>query len=101
MERLTADACRCTRLKTSHAFHSALMDPMLEPFRAFADGIDYRPPRIKLVSNVTGRVLEAGTIPNASYWTQHVRAPVRFADGIDALRALGAGRCWKWARTRY
>ncbi|GAB3971820.1 hypothetical protein GCM10029978_047710 [Actinoallomurus acanthiterrae] len=82
---------RTSRLRVSHAFHSPLMEPMLEPFRAVVADLDLRPPRIPLVSNLTGRV--AGDEPaTADYWVRHVRETVRFADGIRALRAAGITR---------
>jgi len=71
-------------LTVSHAFHSSLMEPMLEQFRRVAESIDYRPPRISLASNVTGQLIEAGEI-DADYWCRHVRQPVLFNQGIKAL----------------
>ncbi len=79
---------RCTILKTSHAFHSSLMEPMVEPFRDFADSCDLKPLQAPLVSNLTGEVLEPGAGPSADYWADHVRRPVRFAQGIARLAEL-------------
>jgi acyl transferase domain-containing protein/acyl carrier protein len=79
---------RATRLPVSHAFHSPLMTPMLEAFRAAARGVAYRAPSLDLVSNVSGT--RAGAeIATADYWVRHARAPVEFARGMAALRALG------------
>jgi len=91
LQRLTAEGFRCTRLKTSHAFHSALMDPILEPFRHYAAEVEYRPLQLKLVSNVSGEIMAPGTTPGASYWAEHIRRPVRFAEGVAALTSLGCG----------
>ncbi|MEU1860525.1 type I polyketide synthase, partial [Micromonospora aurantiaca (nom. illeg.)] len=80
---------RVKELSVSHAFHSRLMDPMLEEFRSVVAGLDWRVPRIPIVSNVTGAVADAAEITEPGYWVRHVRQPVRFADGVAALRALG------------
>ena len=72
------------QLEVSHAFHSTLMNPMLEEFRRVAESIQYYAPQLKLVSNVTGQVATE-EIATAQYWVNHVVAPVRFADGIKTL----------------
>lgn len=79
---------RTTALDVSHAFHSPLMDPMLPDFAQALEPIDFAPPTLRLVSNVTGAVADAG-IASADYWVQHVSAPVRFADGMTTMAGLG------------
>ncbi|HEX4701677.1 MAG TPA: type I polyketide synthase, partial [Pseudonocardiaceae bacterium] len=77
------------RLSVSHAFHSARMDPMLDEFRRIAETMDFRPPQIAVVSNITGRLADADELCSPEYWVRHVRETVRFADGISWLRDAG------------
>ncbi|MEB3905137.1 type I polyketide synthase [Mycobacterium ulcerans] len=88
-DRLTGQGCRAHRLAVSHAFHSALMEPMMVQFGATISGIVAHEPRIALVSNMTGQLAAAG-YGTASYWVEHVRKPVRFADGVALAESLGA-----------
>ncbi|WKB53464.1 type I polyketide synthase [Eleftheria terrae] len=75
-------------LKVSRAFHSPSMAPMLDAFREVAAGIDYRPPQLPLLSNLTGR-FESERFTTADYWVDHVRHTVRFREGVEALLARG------------
>lgn len=73
------------RLRTSHAFHSTAMEPALEPFRAAVAAVRLRPPRIPFVSNVSGTWIEAVEATDPDYWARQLRAPVRFAAGLDTV----------------
>ncbi|HZC51439.1 MAG TPA: acyltransferase domain-containing protein, partial [Mycobacterium sp.] len=88
-DRLAESGRRVHRLAVSHAFHSALMEPMLDEFAQLLDGISAAPPRIALVSNLTGQLAGDG-YGSAQYWVDHVRQPVRFVDGVRAAESLGA-----------
>ena len=87
-------------LQTSHAFHSAAMDPILEPLAEFIRGVTLRPPTLPYVSGVTGAWITEAQATSAEYWARHCREPVRFAEGLATLAAdlapllleLGPGR---------
>ncbi|ORW85268.1 polyketide synthase [Mycobacterium sp. IEC1808] len=81
---------RFHRLAVSHAFHSPLMEPMIETFEAAVSDISPEELRIPLVSNVSGQLAGPG-YGSARYWAEHVRRPVRFADGVRAAESFGAG----------
>jgi acyl transferase domain-containing protein/acyl carrier protein len=78
------------RLRVSHAFHSPLMEQMLEQFGEVARGISYAPPRIPIVSNLTGRPA-VEELSSSEYWIRQVRETVRFAEGIGWLGSQGIG----------
>jgi len=73
------------RLHTSHAFHSRMMDPMLENFRRVMDKIDLKPPCIPYISNVSGTWITAEEATNPDYWVSQIRNPVKFSQGLDTL----------------
>ena len=83
--RLTRQGVTCQRLHTSHAFHSPMMDPILEPFMERVKRVKLNPPQIPCLSNVTGIWLTAEEATTPAYWAKHLRQTVRFADGLRQL----------------
>ena len=86
--KLEQEGVKVTPLVVSHAFHSPLVEPMLDAFATAAGTVQYAAPLFDLVSNVTGE-LAGPRMASAAYWRDHVRAPVRFADGMRALAGAG------------
>ncbi|WP_437719645.1 type I polyketide synthase [Sorangium sp. So ce448] len=80
---------KTSRLRVSHAFHSAHMHAMLEPFGRIAERLTFHPPRIPIVSNLTGKLASAEQLCSPDYWVRHVRHAVRFLDGIRTLEDQG------------
>ncbi|NBH04807.1 acyltransferase domain-containing protein, partial [Amycolatopsis sp. SID8362] len=83
--RLAAAGRKTKRLRVSHAFHSPCMDAVLQDFRRIAEGVRYAPPALPVVSGVTGEPLTAEQACAPEYWTEQVRATVRFADCVTWL----------------
>ncbi|UMB67478.1 type I polyketide synthase [Mycobacterium paraterrae] len=88
-ERLRAQGRRVHRLAVSHAFHSPLMEPMIEEFTSAARGLAVNSLTIPVISNVTGE-LAGDDFASAGYWERHIRAAVRFADSIRFAHSAGA-----------
>ncbi|MFI8972880.1 SDR family NAD(P)-dependent oxidoreductase [Nocardia asteroides] len=82
---------RTHRLRVSHAFHSALMEPMLDEFAAAIDGLAFARPGITLVSTVTGAPV-TDEMSDPAYWVGQVRDTVRFADAVTTMAGLGVSR---------
>ena len=90
---LGARGVRTQRLSVSHAFHSPLVEPILEAFEQVARAVPFAPPRLPLISNVTGRLADARTVTEASYWREHIRATVEFARGLRTMAGLAPDIC--------
>ena len=83
--QLSTQGVECRRLHTSHAFHSKMMEPILEPFTLAVKRVNLKPPQIPYLSNVTGTWITAVEAREPSYWARHLRSSVRFASGLQEL----------------
>lgn len=83
--RLEGQEVLVRRLRTSHAFHSAMMEPALAPFVAAVRKVRLSAPEIPYVSNVTGQWITPQEATNPEYYAQHIRGAVRFSDGLLTL----------------
>ncbi len=84
-QTLHANSMVCRRLYTSHAFHSTMMQDAVEPFHEVVSSIQLSPPNLEIISTVTGQVLTAEKATNPTYWANHLRDTVRFADALATL----------------
>ncbi len=88
VSRLSSDGVKCDWLETSHAFHSALLDPILDEFESFANQFKYASPQRILVCNRTGATLGRSVKLDGNYWRRHARQPVEFAKSVQTLADL-------------
>lgn len=84
-QELTARGVDCRRVHTSHAFHSAMMEPILEPFTAYVSTIELHRPTIPYVSNVSGTWIRPEEATDPHYWARHLRETTRFADNLATV----------------
>ncbi len=89
LDQLQREGVEGQRLAVSHAFHSSLIEPMLDEFEECARQVPHRAPRLDLVLNGTGRLLDDRSPLDAAYWRGHARGTVRFAESIATLRGRG------------
>lgn len=75
----------CTRLQTSHAFHSGMMEPVMERFAGEVERVALKPPSIPWLSNLTGDWISSEEATDPRYWARQLRETVRFADGLGKL----------------
>ena len=88
-QRFESEGIRARRLNTAKAFHSALVEPALDALEAFLGSVTVEAPSLAVVSNLTGRVVDAGQRLDGVYWRRHAREPVAFAAGVGTLAELG------------
>ena len=86
LNRFAAEGVKHQRLQVSHAFHSPLMDPILDAFEQTAASVTFNAPTIEFISNLTGEIARGDTVTQATYWRRHVRQAVRFSSGMKTLQ---------------
>ncbi|MFE7001441.1 SDR family NAD(P)-dependent oxidoreductase [Streptomyces griseus] len=91
-ERLKAQGVRARGLSVSHAFHSRLLDPVMDEFARCLEPLTFRPPAVPVVANLTGDLAGPDTY-DARYWCEHARSPVRFHSGARRLAELDIDLC--------
>ena len=91
-QHLAAQKIERRRLHTSHAFHSPMMDPILADFRQHCEQVKFQPPQLPYLSNLTGTWITTAQATDPNYWVQHLRQPVRFAEGVTQLCHESAGK---------
>jgi acyl transferase domain-containing protein/acyl carrier protein len=84
-QRLDSEGVRGRRLVTSHAFHSAMMNPILDEFAAAVGRVRRQPPTVPFISNLTGQLITPAQATDPRYWAEHLRGTVRFSDGLTEL----------------
>jgi acyl transferase domain-containing protein/acyl carrier protein len=89
LESLRQDGVEAKLLTVSHAFHSPLVEPILDEFEQHARGVQHQVPVMDLVLNTTGRIVDETSPLDAAYWRRHAREAVRFAESISTLRERG------------
>ena len=83
--QLETEGVACRALRTSHAFHSSMMEPVVAPFLAEVAAIARSAPQLPLVSTATGQWLDADTATSPEYWARHLREPVRFSVALGRV----------------
>ena len=84
-KKLEADGVICKHLHTSHAFHSPMMDSVVDPFAKFVGAFDLDSPEIPIFSTVAADWMRDEEAIDPNYWAEHLRQPVRFSDAISQL----------------
>ncbi|WP_416423159.1 amino acid adenylation domain-containing protein [Pseudomonas sp. App30] len=89
--QVAAAGLRCKRVATSHAFHSAMLDPVLEQFMAEVSAVPLHAPTTPYLTNVTGDWVTAEQATDPAHWVRHLRQAVRFAEGLERLLQVPGG----------
>jgi len=89
VSKLKEQGLETRQLNVSHGFHSPLMEPILDNFAQVASKVQYSSPSIKLISNLTGKLVEENQICQARYWCQHIRSAVQFSASMETLHQEG------------
>ena len=89
LDRLEAAGIRVARLRRSPAYHSAMIEPALDDLEAAFSRLDFAPPSLPFISNLTGKTIGSGEALDAAYWCRQMRAPVAFRDCVETLSGLG------------
>ena len=89
VQRFEAEGLRVNRLRSSPGYHSVLVEPALDDLAAVVGDLSVEPPSIPLVSNVTGRLIEQGSVQDPAYWRRHARQPVAFQGCVETLAEIG------------
>jgi amino acid adenylation domain-containing protein/non-ribosomal peptide synthase protein (TIGR01720 family) len=89
LAKLSKQGIRHTLLQVSHAFHSHLTEPILEQFQKIISGVRLSEPVLPLISNLTGKQVQASEITQPEYWCRHLRQTVLFYDGLKTLENQG------------
>jgi len=88
-DALAREGVKSHPLNVSHAFHSPLMDPVLQPFKEAAASVTFSRPKIRLISNRSGKVVQGDELSDPAYWAAHIRQPVQFHPSILSLQQIG------------
>ena len=89
VQRFEAEGLRVNRLRSSPGYHSVLVEPALDDLAAVVGGLAVAPPSVPLVSNVTGQLIEQGSVQDPAYWRRHARQPVAFRGCVETLAEMG------------
>ncbi len=93
LAQFRAEGVETHPLTVTHAFHSPLMEPMLDDFEHFASRIDFQAPALPFISTLSGQLLSKDEIPDAAYWRRHCREPVQFLTGLSSLGERNIDLC--------
>lgn len=85
----TKSTIDCKRLRTAHAYHSFMLDGLLEEFENEVKKVTIKQPKIPYVSNVTGKLVDPSEVVKPSYWVNHLRGTVKFSNGIEEILKKG------------